>query len=246
MEELSLHGKRILVTGGTTGIGRATLALLAEKGAHLLTFGRNETDLSISLDNARKTSSAQVNGLVADVAERTGVAQVFAAVDKDLGGLDILVNNAGESVEGVQDETDDDWRYAVETNFVGYLACAREAIARMRANGGGHILFVGSISADRKSKGTSVYAATKAGIAAYAETLRKELAQDNIRVSWVEPGATGADMQQADPQTQRQKIAAEEMLKAEDIADAIAFILTRPSRTNILNLRIEPRLQSYE
>lgn len=246
MDRTSLEGKRVLVTGGTTGIGRATVALLAQQGARIVTFGRHDAELQVSLDHARETPGARVAGLTADIATPEGVAQVFAAVDREMGGLDILVNNAGLSVEGVQDETDADWRYAVETNFVAYLACAREAIGRMRVGGGGHILFVGSISADRKLPGNSTYAATKAGIATYAETLRKEVARDRIKISWIEPGATGADMQAADPAMQRQKIEAEEMLMAEDIADAIAFILTRPSRTDILALRIEPRFQGSD
>ncbi len=246
MDRMSLEGKRVLVTGGTTGIGRATVALLAQQGARLVTFGRHEAELRVSLDHARETPGARVAGLTADVATPEGVAEVFACVDREMGGLDILINNAGIGVDPVQDESDAAWRYAVETDFVGYLACARQAIARLRASGGGHILFVGSISADRKLPGNSTYAATKAGVAAYAETLRKEVAMDNIRVSWIEPGATGADMQAADPVTQRQRIAAETMLMAEDIADAIAFVLTRPSRTDILALRIEPRLQGLD
>lgn len=231
------------MTGGTTGIGRATVALLAEQGGRVLTFGRHDPELQDSLQNARSRATGDVRGLVADVSMVEGVKTVFEAVDRDLGGLDILINNAGLSVEGVRDSEDAEWRYAVETNFVGYLACARESIKRLEASGGGHLVFIGSISAAKKSPGTSTYAATKAGIAAFAETLRKEVAEKNIKVTWIEPGSVGADMQESSPEEQRKKIAAHEMLYAEDIADAIAFALTRPARTDVSLMRVEPRLQ---
>ncbi len=241
IETTSLRGKRVLVTGGTTGIGRATVAQLVAEGARVLTFGRDEHALEDSLANAR-TRGSDVFGLTADIATREGVRQVFAAVDEVLGGIDILVNNAGLSAEPVQDMEDDDWRYAVETNFVAYLACARAAIKRMQDTGG-HLLFIGSISAARKVPGNSTYAATKAGIQTYAEVLRKEVADKHIKVTWIEPGATGADMQKASPEEQREKIAREEMLYAEELADTIVFALTRSARTDVVSMRVEPLLQ---
>ena len=138
--------------------------------------------------------------------------------------------------------SDDDWRYGVETDFMGYLACARAAITRMQA-AGGHIVFVGSVSAEFKSPGTSTYAATKAGVHAYAEALRKEVAEKNIKVTVIEPGLVGADLQGTPPEEQREKIAKEEMLYAEELADTIIFALTRSARTDVVSLRVEPKLQ---
>jgi len=244
IEKTELAGKRILVTGGTTGIGRATVALLAEQGARVLTFGRHEAELQDSLANARGRGG-DVEGLTADVATREGVAAVFAAVDDKLGGLDILVNNAGIAIKPVQDISDEEWRYGVETDFVGYLACTRAALARMQS-AGGHIVFVGSVSAEQKSPGVSTYAATKAGIQAYAETLRKEVAKNHIRVTLIEPGLVGADLQGMPVEQQREKIAQDQMLYAEELADTILFSLTRSARTDVVSLRVEPRLQDAE
>lgn len=131
IETIDLRGKRVLVTGGTTGIGRATVALLAAHGAHVLTFGRNEPELADSLENARR-QGGQVDGLTADVATQEGVAKIFAAVAEKLEGLDILINNAGISIKPVQEMSDAEWRYGVETDFVGYLACARGAITHLK------------------------------------------------------------------------------------------------------------------
>jgi 3-hydroxy acid dehydrogenase / malonic semialdehyde reductase len=240
----TLEGKRILVTGGTTGIGRATVALLVQEGAHVLTFGRHQQELDVSLDNARTKAKkgGKVLGLTADVATREGVESVFSAVDRELGGIDILINNAGLAAEGPQDMEEDEWRYVVETNFVGYLSCARSAIKRMEGKGG-QLVFIGSVSADFKSPGTSTYAATKAAVKVFAETLRKEVQEKNIKVTLIEPGSVGADMQEKSPEEQREAIARMEMLYAEELAETILFTLTRSARTDVVSMRVEPLME---
>jgi NADP-dependent 3-hydroxy acid dehydrogenase YdfG len=238
----NLAGKRILLTGGTTGIGRATLALLAGNGARLLTFGRDPAPMEQALADAR-AAGGEVHAVTADAATREGIAQVFDAVDGRLGGIDILVACAALGAQPIHEMADDDWRYVIETNLVGYLACAREAIVRMEPAGGGHLLFVGSISTEIKAAGESVYSATKAGIQAFAETLRKEVADKNIKVSVIQPGSVATDMQECADDEKKQAVADEEMLHAAEIADAIRYVLTRSPRTDIVNLRIEPRLQ---
>jgi NAD(P)-dependent dehydrogenase (short-subunit alcohol dehydrogenase family) len=243
IEHTALSGKRILLTGGTTGIGRATLSLLAREGARVLTFGRNEEPLQDALATARSEGSGTVEGLIADSATREGIQEVFSAVDEKLGGIDILVACAALGAQPIHEMEDEDWRYVIETNLVGYLACARAAIKRMQAQGGGHLLFVGSISTEIKAAGESVYSATKAGIQAFAETLRKEIAEDNIRVSVIQPGSVDTDMQECSPDEKQEAVAKQEMLHAEEVAEAITFVLTRSSACDIVNLRIEPRVQ---
>lgn len=233
----SLAGKRVLLTGGTTGIGRATLAMLADAGATVLTFGRDDDALQEALGSV---AEGEVSGLVADAATRDGIDGVFAAVDERLGGIDILVACAAVGAEPIDAMADEDWRYVVDTNLVGYLACAKGAIARMERSGGGQLLFVGSISTEIKAPGESVYAATKAGVQAFAETLRKEVAPRNIRVGVIQPGSVDTDMQQCTDAEKRQAIAAREMLHSEEVAEAIRFVLTRSPDTDIVNLRIEP------
>lgn len=239
---VSLKGKRILVTGGTTGVGRATVALLAQEGANLLTFGRNEDSLAESLANAQ-TVRGSCDGLTADAATREGIQTVFDAVDEKLGGLDILVACAALGAEPLHLMEEDDWRYVIDTNLTGYLAAARGAIERMAAQGGGHLLFVGSISTEIKAEGESVYSATKAGVQAFAETLRKEVADKNIKVSIIQPGSIATPMQECSDEEKQQAIANHEMLYAEEIAEAIQFALTRSERADVVNLRIEPRIQ---
>ena len=233
-----LHGKRILLSGGTTGIGRETLKLLAEQGARVLTFGRDAQALEDALAYVPDAIS-----FTADAATKDGIDEIFAEVDEKLGGIDILVACAALGAQPIHEMAEDDWRYVIETNLVGYLACARASILRMEAQGGGHLLFVGSISTEIKAEGESVYSATKAGIQAFAETLRKEIADKNIKVSVIQPGSVDTDMQECTAEQKRKAVAEHEMLHAEEVAEAIEFILTRSDRTDIVNLRIEPRLQ---
>ena len=241
IEHTSLRGKRILLTGGTTGIGRATLEMLASEGARVLTFGRHQEELDDALASARE--DGEVVGLTADAATREGIEAVYAAVDEKLGGIDMLVACAALGAEPIHEMPDQDWRYVIETNLIGYLACAKDAIERMEHQGAGHLLFVGSISTEIKAKGESVYSATKAGIQAFAETLRKEIADKNIKVSVVQPGSVDTDMQECGEDEKREAVAKQQMLQAEEIAEAIQFVLTRSQASDIVNLRIEPRIQ---
>ncbi|MDZ7281946.1 SDR family oxidoreductase [Sphingomonas sanguinis] len=237
---LSLSGKRILLTGGTTGIGRATLRALAAEGARLLTFGRHQE----TLDEALAGIEGEVTGIAADAASPDGIEQVFAQVDARLGGIDILVACAALGAQPIHEMEDADWRYVIDANLTGYLACARAAILRMEEQGdGGHLLFVGSISAEIKAAGESVYAATKAGIQAFAETLRKEVADKRIRVSVIQPGSVDTEMQECSDDEKQDAIADGRMLPAEHVADAILFVLTRSANCDIVNLRIEPLRQ---
>jgi 3-hydroxy acid dehydrogenase/malonic semialdehyde reductase len=242
-DHTSLGGKRVLVTGGTTGIGRALVKMLAEQGANVLTFGRHERELQDSLENAR-SGQGKASGLTADSSKREDITKVFAAVDDRLGGLDILVCCAALGADPLHEMEDDAWRYVIETNLIGYMACAREALKRMEQSGGGHLLFVGSISSTIKAAGESVYTSTKAGLDAFAETLRKEVSEDRkVKISVIQPGSVGTDMQECSEEEKREAIANHEMLFAEEVAETIIFALTRSPRTDIVTLRVEPRIQ---
>src|SRR4051812_4310411 len=102
-----LRGKRVLVTGGTTGIGRATVKLLADEGARILTFGRHQKELDDSLENA-SGSAGEVSGLTADSSKREDVEKVFAAVDERLGGIDMLICCAALGAEPLHEMAEDE------------------------------------------------------------------------------------------------------------------------------------------
>ncbi len=239
----SVNGKNILITGGTTGIGRSTAVLLAAQGAHVMIFGRHDQELKDAIHDIQATGGT-VSGFTADTSNPDDIRRVFKEVDREMSRLDILINNAALGYNSVMEGEYKDWQYIVNTNLLGYMAMAHEAIERMKPHGWGHILNIGSMSADVREKNSSVYVATKAGIEGFSESLRKEVNPLGIKVTLIEPGSVGTDMQPETPEEQRQKQEKMEMLKAEDIAACVLYALTQPRRCDVVMVQIRPHLQS--
>jgi NADP-dependent 3-hydroxy acid dehydrogenase YdfG len=235
-------GKGIVVTGGTTGIGRAAALLLASHGARILVFGRHQAELNDALQDLQKVSD-DVHGLTADVTNPEDIERVFTEAERKLDSIDVLVNNAALAADSVVEGDYNEMQYVVNTNLLGYMACAHAAIEPMKKQGFGHIVNVGSMSADVREEGSSVYVATKAGIQGFSGALRKEVNKYGIKVTLIEPGAVGTDMQPESPAQQRDKQDSEEMLKAEDIAAAIHYCLIQPKRCDVIVMQIRPHMQ---
>ncbi len=242
-EPESVNGKNILITGGTTGIGRSTAILLAAQGAQVMIFGRHEQELKDAIHDVQATGGT-VSGFTADTSNPEDIRRVFKEVDREMGRLDILINNAALGYGSVMEGAYADWQYIVNTNLLGYMAMAHEAIERMKPNGWGHIVNIGSMSADIREKNSSVYVATKAGIEGFSEALRKEVNPLGIKVTLIEPGAVGTDMQPQSPAEQRQKEEKMEMLKSEDIAACVFYALSQPKRCDVVVVQVRPHLQS--
>ncbi|HKG08197.1 MAG TPA: SDR family oxidoreductase [Pedobacter sp.] len=191
-----ISGKRVLITGGTTGIGREITLLLSSLGANCLVCGRNDQQIEETIAASKQAGfPGSVRGIIADLASGKDIDYLFHQVDQELAGLDVLINNAALGYGSVIEGGYDDISYLVQTNLTAYLACSQQAAKRMEKAGRGHILNIGSMSADVREEGSSVYVATKAGIQGLSEALRKELNPKNIRVSLIEPGAVDTDMQ---------------------------------------------------
>lgn len=235
--------KSILITGGTTGIGRAIAILLAAQGARVMIFGRHEQELNDAMNDIRQ-AGGEVLGLTADVADPEDVQRVFQEFDKQMDKLDILINNAALGYGAITEGGYAEWEYILKTNLLGYMAMSHEAVERMKASGWGHIVNIGSMSADVREKDSSVYVATKAGIQGFSEALRKEVNALGIKVTLIEPGAVGTDMQdQYSPEDQRKRIEEMKMLRAEDIAACVLYTITQPKRCDVVSLQIRPHLQ---
>jgi NADP-dependent 3-hydroxy acid dehydrogenase YdfG len=134
------------------------------------------------------------------------------------------------------------WRYVIESNLASYVACTRFAVDRMRRSGRDDciLILVGSISVHIKAVGESVYNAAKGGVASFAETLRKELMPERIRVTLIEPGAIGSAMQPFSPEERSAMMEEHKLLPPDEVADAIMFAATRKPGVDIVTLRIEP------
>lgn len=243
--EGKLKDKTVLISGGTTGIGRATAIMIASAGAKVMLFGRHQAELDETLKEIKAGyPEAECQGIIADVSSKDDISRIFQTVDEQFGHLDILINNAALAYQSIKEGGYDDWQYVVHTNFIGYMALSHEAVSRMERKGTGHIVNVGSMSADVREKNSSVYVATKSGIQGFSEALRKEVNPNGIKVTLIEPGAVGTDMQDPSPEEQEGLIDALEMLKAEDIAMAIVFALSQPKRADVVNIKIKPLRQN--
>ena len=237
-----LMGKCAVVTGGTTGIGRATAILLASRGVKVLTYGRKHSDVDRVVREMRD-AGGEGFGIAADQSSERDVQRIFKEADKRLGGVDILVNNAAVESVGITKGEYDGWKYTLDTNLLGYLACCREAIDRMKQRGGGDIVNVGSMSADARETGHDAYVASKAGIQAVSESLRKEVNPMGIRVTLIEPGAIGTPLQELTKEQQRKKEKEKSMIYPGDVAECVYFCLAQPKRVDIVSLQVRPLMQ---
>ncbi|MGN6495772.1 MAG: SDR family oxidoreductase [Tsuneonella sp.] len=239
-EKPSLKGRKAVITGGTTGIGRAIGVLLASEGVEIFTCGRDGQHLQDGL--ARMNEVGTASGIACDLAERKELERFFDEAGKALGSYDIAIVNAAIPADGLTQMSADDARYAIATDFTAYIMSAHRMVRDMTK---GDLILIGSMSAHSLGASSTIYAGMKAGVAGFAEALRKEMGEKGIRVGLVEPGLTGADFQYPDipADKQREMINADKMLRAEDIAVGVHYMLTQPRRAIVQQLTISQRLK---
>lgn len=196
MSNINLKGKKALVTGGSRGIGSEICRELASCGADVfINYYRNAAKAETLAKEIKATYNvnAQVGG--ADVSNSDQVKNMFSQMDQKLGGIDILVNNAGnEDIVHVLDMEEGQWDRVINTNLKGPFLCAQEAGRRMEKINGGVIINISSIHDVIPRKGLVHYCAAKAGLKMLSKCLSLELAESNIRVVSVAPGAIETDM----------------------------------------------------
>jgi len=240
-----LRDKKVLITGGAGGVGRAVAQRMLAHGARVLITDRAEAHPEALLGELRQMAAEQVEAIAADLSSQDGVAALFDYLDTVLGGLDILVACAGVGSGPLMEMDNAGWRNVIDSNLSSYVACTKLAIERIKASGSkeGMIILVGSISVHIKAVGESVYNAAKGGVASFAETLRKELMPESIRLTLIEPGAIGSAMQPFSAEERKRQIEEHKMLAPAEVAEAILFAATRPPGVDVVTLRIEPLVQ---
>jgi meso-butanediol dehydrogenase / (S,S)-butanediol dehydrogenase / diacetyl reductase len=188
-----LEGKRVVVTGGTSGIGEATSSRFLEEGARVVAVAVGEEEVATAAERIPGLSAIR-----ADVADGAAVRAAFAQVDNELGGVDVLVANAGISVRKPFLEIEEsDWQRVLDVNLTGVFFCAQEAARRMVASGGGVILMTASTNGLTGHRLYADYNASKAGVILLARTMALELAPA-VRVNAVCPGYVLTPMQRAE------------------------------------------------
>lgn len=239
-----LGGKGVLISGGTTGIGKKLAYLLCEAGAKVFIFGRNEKVLGETLKEIQ-INGGKIFGTVADQTNPADIQRVFGEFDLNIGKLDILINNASVGARSINETKVEDIEYIVKANLLGYMLCSKLAIERMKTSKTGHIVMVGSMSAEETDEGASVYVATKAAVRGLAKSLRKELNQDGIKVTLIETGNVSTDMVTETLEQRREMEKEGLMLRSEDVASAIYFSLIQPPQTDIISIQLKPRNQKF-
>lgn len=236
-----LDGKVALVTGGGTGIGKGIARAFGREGAHLILAGRTRATLE---ETAREAQALGARSLVVptDVTDEAAVQALFAQALDAFGRVDILVNNAGV-VDGapLEEVSLDLWRRVIETNLTGPFLCTREAMRVMKAQGGGRILNIGSISAQRPREDALPYATSKHGLVGLTRAAALEGRAHGVVVSCLHPGnvltekraASGAPMNQ------------EPMMTPDELAAVALTMVALPLHVNVLESIVLPVTQPY-
>lgn len=189
-----LTNKRVLITGGASGIGAATAARFLEEGSRVVVLDRDE----VARERIRQELPGLIGTIEADVSNPDSVARAFDELDKLVGGIDILINNAGISVQNpFLQITPEQWQRVINTNLNGVFYVAQQAARRMMAQGSGVIINMGSTNALRGHALYADYNATKAGVLALTMTMALELAP-TVRVTAICPGYVLTPMQEAE------------------------------------------------
>jgi ribitol 2-dehydrogenase len=237
----NLAGKIVLVTGASSGIGRALALTLAATGARLALVGRSQARLQEVADQIG--SDALV--IPADLSNPAAVDDAAATTLAHFGRVDILLANAGLYVPGdVVDGDASAWDAMLQVNVNSVFRLVRALLPQMVERQSGHIVVTSSISGHQAIQWEPIYSASKHAIQSFVHGLRRQVAPNNIRVGEVSPGIVlnelwGYD----DPAAIASKVAAREGLRSEDVADAVLYMLTRPAHVTIRDLVILPQNQ---
>jgi 2-deoxy-D-gluconate 3-dehydrogenase len=185
---LDLSGKKVLVTGGSRGLGKAIAVSLAKEGANVAICGRKQENLDQANEDFRQMG-LDVAIQVANVGKSEQVGAMFQTIEDRFGTLDILVNNVGMNILTPSVSMADEglWDKIIETNLKGTYLASIQAVRLMKKTGGGKIINISSIAARKAAMGMGIYCVAKAGVEMLTKVLALELAQDNINVNAVAP-----------------------------------------------------------
>jgi NADP-dependent 3-hydroxy acid dehydrogenase YdfG len=237
-------GPVAVLTGASSGIGEATARALVAGGYRVALLARR-------LDRIQALAGEFGDGAIAieaDVTDRDSIVAAAQRVKDELGGVDVLVNNAGVMLLGpFSAELAEDYRRMIETNLLGAITTTEVFLDQLLADHGGDLVNISSVAGRTARAGNAVYAATKWGINGWSESLRQQL-QPDVRVIVIEPGAVATELTDhiTDAET---KASAEQMYEAnsiapEDVAEIIAFAVTRPRSVSLNEILVRPTGQA--
>jgi clavulanate-9-aldehyde reducatase len=247
MAEQPLAGRVAAITGASSGIGEATALALSRAGA-AVALGARRRD---RLDEVAAKVEGAVSVHEVDLADESDARGFVEAAQREHGGLHVLVNNAGLMLLGPVDGADtSEWRRMLDVNLWALLICTHTALPLIAQSGGGDIVNLSSVAGRRADAGAAVYNMTKFGVHGFSEALRQEALHSGVRVTTVAPGFVETELQghNVNPlvkhalERSREQIG--DVLKAEDIADAILYAVSRPSYVCLNEVLVRPTKQA--
>lgn len=235
------------ITGATSGIGLGTAKLFALNKIDLVLCGRRQT----ALDELKKELSrySKVHTLKFDVRDKAAVFEAVESLPAYFSKIDILINNAGNAhgLSSIEEGDLEDWDAMLDINVKGLLYVSRAILPKMVAHRSGHIINIGSIAGKEVYPMGNVYCASKFAVDALNQAMRLDLNQYGIRVGAINPGLVATGFSQVRFKGDRGRASATykgyQPLRAEDIADIIHFVVTRPYHVNIADLLVMPTAQ---
>jgi ribitol 2-dehydrogenase len=239
----TLEGKVAIITGASSGIGRSTARALAEAGANVVLVGRDTGRLNALRDEL----SGRAITVPVDVTAAGASVNIVDAAIAEYGRVDIVFANAGLFLQGKVAETDEDAiRRTVDVNVTATMSLIRAALPLLLEQNGGDILITSSIAGHQELASEPVYSASKHAARAFAQALRRQLAGTDVRVAEVAPGIVLTDLWGYPEGDKRvgEKLATGTGIRAEDVADAVLYMLTRPAHVTIRDLVILPTNQN--
>lgn len=242
--------KVALITGATSGIGKATAEILAANGYNLIITGRRRERLEV-LKAKIESSSINILPLCFDVRDEEEVKKIFSSLPESWKTIDVLINNAGLAAgfDSIDCGSSYNWNRMIDTNIKGLLYVSYEVSQLMKKNNNkGHIINIGSIAGKEVYPNGNVYCATKHAVDALTKGMRMDLLNRNIRVTQICPGAveTEFSLVRFDNDAERAKNVYKgyESLVAHDIAECILFAVSRPAHVNINDMVVMPSAQA--
>jgi 3-hydroxy acid dehydrogenase / malonic semialdehyde reductase len=242
--------KIIMVTGATSGFGKATAVKFAKNGYDIIITGRRKERLDDLEKELLSYGKIKVLALNFDVRNREGVASVIENIPEEWKAVDILINNAGLAVglSHIDDGNIDDWERMIDTNVKGLLYVTRAVAPLMAARKHGHIFNIGSIAGKENYENGNVYCATKSAVDSLSRSMRIDLLKSSIKVTHIAPGMADTEFSIVRFKGDKQKADAVytgiDALTGEDIADTIYYCATLPAHVCINDLVITPTQQA--
>lgn len=242
-----LSNTTVLVTGATSGIGLACAERFWKEGARVVVTGRRADRLGALAARLGE----RLHPIVLDVRDRGAVAKALAALPPPFAEVDVLVNNAGLAL-GLEPahRTDlDEWEQMIDTNCAGLVYVTRAILPGMVARDRGHVVNVGSVAATYPYPGGNVYGGTKAFVHEFTLGLKADLLGTSVRATVVEPGMVETEFSEVrfggDREKAKKVYAGMRPLSGEDIADVVAWCVTRPPNVNVNVVEVMPTAQAF-